>query len=160
MPQMKIPGPDHPITLDSAPGRVQALYAGHVIADSADVILLREADYPAVAYFPRSDVDMAYMARTDHSTHCPYKGEASYYTLNMDGRLSENAVWSYEDPYPAMAAIRDRLAFYPNLVQVRPVEETTATPDADVGEVVRHTDAGDGTTQSPHWPPNVDEPTA
>ena len=158
MPQMKIPGPDHPIVLDSAAGRVQASYAGHVIADSADVIILREADYPPVAYFPRSDVDMAFMARTDHSTHCPYKGQASYYSLNMDGRLSENAVWSYEDPYPAMAAIRDRLAFYPNLVEVRSVEDG-ARP-ADVGEVVRHTDAGDGTSQSPHWPPNVGEPTA
>lgn len=160
MPQMKTPSPDHPITLEAAPGRVQASYAGHVIADSRDVIILREADYPPVAYFPRGDVDMAFMGRTARSTHCPYKGQASYYTLVMDGRLSENAVWSYEDPYPAMAPIRDRLAFYPNLVQVQAVTDAKETAAPHVDEVVRHTDAGDGTSQAPHWPPNVDEPTA
>jgi uncharacterized protein (DUF427 family) len=156
MPQMKIPGPDHPITLEPAPGRMQASYAGHVIADSNNVILLREADYPVVAYFPRGDVDMAFMGRTSHSSHCPYKGQASYYTLDMDGRISENAVWTYEDPYPAMEAIRDRLAFYPNVVRIDPVSEAGAR--RDVNEVVRHTDAGDGTSQAPHWPPNVGEP--
>ena len=160
MPQMKTPGPDHPITLDAAPGRLQALYSGHVIADSQDVILLREADYPPVAYFPRADVDTAYMARTAHSTHCPYKGQASYYTLSMDGRISENAVWSYEDPYPSMAAIRDRLAFYPNIVEVQTVDEIEKAAAPGIDETVRHTDAGDGASQAPHWPPNVDEPTA
>jgi uncharacterized protein (DUF427 family) len=160
MPQMKTPGPDHPITLDAAPGRIQGVYSGHVIADSQDVIILREADYPPVAYFPRADVDMAFMARTSHSTHCPYKGQASYFTLTMDGRISENAVWSYEDPYPAMAAIRDRLAFYPNLVDVQAVHGAGEPAGTSVDETVRHTDAGDGTSQAPHWPPNVDEPTA
>ncbi|HSZ52304.1 MAG TPA: DUF427 domain-containing protein, partial [Caulobacteraceae bacterium] len=91
MPLMKTPGPDHPITLETAPRRMQARYDGHVIADSTDVTILREADYPPVAYFPRGDVDMAFMARTSRSTHCPYKGQASYYTLTMDGRVSENA---------------------------------------------------------------------
>jgi uncharacterized protein (DUF427 family) len=160
MPLMKTPGPDHPITLETAPRRMQARYDGHVIADSTDVTILREADYPPVAYFPRGDVDMAFMARTSRSTHCPYKGQASYYTLTMDGRVSENAVWSYEDPYPAMAAIRDRIAFYPNIVEVQAVDERETAASADIGEVVRHTDAGDGTSQAPHWPPNAGEPAA
>ncbi|HEY1928379.1 MAG TPA: DUF427 domain-containing protein [Caulobacteraceae bacterium] len=160
MPLMKTPGPDHPITLETEPRRMQARYDGHVIADSADVIILREADYPPVAYFPRGDVDMTLMARTSRSTHCPYKGQASYYTLTIDGRVLENAVWSYEEPYPAMTAIRDRLAFYPNIVEVQAVDEAVAPASADVGEVVRHTDAGDGTSQAPHWPPNVGEPRA
>jgi uncharacterized protein (DUF427 family) len=159
MPQMKTPGPDHPITLETAPGRVQARYAGHVIADSENVIVLREADYPPVAYFPRGDVDMGFMGRTSHSTHCPYKGEASYYTLTMDGQISENAVWSYEDPYPAMAAIRDHLAFYPHLVHIDAVADPRAAARPHVDEAVRHTDAGDGTSQAAHWPPNVGEPT-
>jgi uncharacterized protein (DUF427 family) len=160
MPQMKTPGPDHPITLETAPRRMQARYAGQVIADSADVTILREADYPPVAYFPRGDVDMTLMAPTSRSTHCPYKGHASYYTLAVDGRVSENAVWSYEAPYPAMAAIRDRLAFYPNIVEVQAVDEVGMSAATDIGEVVRHTDAGDGTSQAPHWPPNVGEPRA
>src|ERR1700757_4549675 len=143
MPQMKTPGPDHPITLEAAQCRVLARYGGHVIADSDNVIMLREANYPAVAYFPRADVDMAFMARTAHSTHCPYKGQASYYSINMDGRLSENSVWSYEDPYPAMTAIRDHLAFYPNIVQVEAVGEPRNLMAIPVDEVVRHTDAGD-----------------
>jgi uncharacterized protein (DUF427 family) len=156
MPEMKTPGPDHPIVLEAAPGRVQALYAGHVIADSANVLMLREASYPPVAYFPRDDVDMAFMGRTDRRTHCPYKGFASYYTLNMDGKLAENAVWSYEDPYPAMAAIHDRLAFYPNVVEIQLVREPAGP---DVNASVLHTDAGDGTSQAQHWAPTVDEPT-
>jgi uncharacterized protein (DUF427 family) len=155
---MKVPGPDHPITLEAAPGRTQVRYAGHVIADSADVLLLKEATYPAVAYFPRGDVEMAFLGRTDHSTYCPYKGYASYFTLNMDGKLAENAVWSYEDPYPAMATIRDRVAFYPHLVQVELVRGEKAVI-ADVEEAVRHTDAGDGASQAEHWAPTVDEPT-
>ncbi len=154
---MKEPGPDHPITLQLAAGRLQARYAGHVIADSADVLMLKEASYPAVAYFPRPDVDMAFLARTRHSTHCPYKGEASYFSLNMDGELAENAVWTYETPYPAMAAIRERLAFYPNLVSIEPV---SAAGEPDVGAVIRHTDAGDGTSQAERWAPTVKEPDA
>ena len=154
MPSMKLPGPDHPITLAAAPGRMRALYNGHQIAESEDVLILQEADYRPVAYFPRGDVEMAFMAKTAHATHCPYKGEASYYTLDMDGRIAENAAWSYEDPYPAMDLIKGRLAFYTSLVEV----EAIATPATDVGEIVRHTDAGDGASQAPAWTPTVDEP--
>jgi uncharacterized protein (DUF427 family) len=113
MTTMKIPGPDYPITFEAAGGRVRATYQGHVIADSADVVMLHESRHEPVAYFPRDDVDMGFLGRTDHSTYCPYKGHASYFTLTMDGVIGENVVWTYEDPYPAMERIRGRLAFYP-----------------------------------------------
>ena len=115
---VKVPGPDHPITLSGHEGRIQALYNGHLIADSADVIFLKEATYKPVAYFPRDDVEMAFLANTDLDTYCPYKGHASYFTVTMDGRIAENAVWSYEAPHPGMAAIAERLAFYPNAVTI------------------------------------------
>jgi uncharacterized protein (DUF427 family) len=158
---MKTPGPDHPITIEPAAKRWRARFAGHVIADSADALILREANYPARIYFPREDVAMAYMSRTERSTHCPYKGDASYYTLLMDGRFADNAVWSYEAPYPAMEAIAGRLSFYPNQIEIYEVaDEATASPDAahDVDAVVQHTDAGDGTSQRGHWTPNVEPP--
>ena len=163
IPQQKVPGPDHPITIEAAPGRMQGAYMGHVIADSANVLLLREASYPPVAYFPRGDVDMSFLTRSDHHTHCPYKGEASYYTLNMDGQLTKNAVWSYEEPYEAMEAIRGRLAFYP-VVEVRAVEDEargSAEKDSErarVDDIVRHTDRGDGASQADAWAPNVVQP--
>ena len=120
---MKIPGPDHPITLEPCRGRVQAAFAQHVIADTDDALVVRECDYPPVVYFPMDDVDMAFLAKTDRSTTCPYKGHASYWTIYMDGRLAENSVWAYEDPYPAMAALRGRVAFYPNVVEVYEIDE-------------------------------------
>lgn len=118
---MKIPGPDHPITITPVPGRWQALFNGEVIADSADVRVLKEASYPAVIYFPRADVTMAALTRTTRSTHCPYKGDAAYYSLSVGDRQAENAVWTYEAAYPAMAEIDGRLAFYSDRVDVREV---------------------------------------
>src|SRR5215469_1398096 len=120
---VKVPGPDHPITLTGHEGRIQALYNGHLIADSGDVIWLKEASYKPVAYFPREDVEMGFLAQTRLDTYCPYKGHASYFTVNMDGQIAENAVWTYETPHPAMALIRDRLAFYPNHVEIHVVGE-------------------------------------
>jgi uncharacterized protein (DUF427 family) len=163
---MKTPGPDHPITLTPATRRWRAVYSGHVIADSNDAIVLKEASYKPVVYFPRADVAMDYMSRTDRSTHCPYKGDANYYTLVMDGHIAENAVWTYEKPYPAMALIEGRLAFYPDKVETYEVDDAAVNPDHDrdlekrggVDAVVQHTDAGDGTTQRPHWQPSVDRP--
>ena len=115
---MKIPGPDHPITLEPAPGPVRAAYDNHVIAETKDAVILREANYPPVYYLPMADVEMSLMAKTDHHTTCPYKGEDSYWTIAMEGRIAENAAWAYEDPYPAVAAIKGRIAFYPNMVEV------------------------------------------
>src|SRR5688500_16696601 len=158
---MKIPGPDHPITVTPAARRWRAKFAGHVIADSDAALVLKEATYPPVVYFPREDVSMEYMSRTTHSTHCPYKGDASYYTLLMDGHFAENAIWTYETPYPAMTAIANHLAFYPNQVELYEVDDAAVNPhhvDADVDQAVQHTDAGDGTTQREHWPANVNTP--
>ena len=153
MPEMKLPGADHPITVAFNPKRVEVVYNGHTIADSRRALTLQESTYPAVQYIPREDVDMAYMSRTEHHTFCPYKGEASYYTLLMDGAFAENAVWSYEDPYPAMAEIKDHLAFYPNKVEIR-LHADAAAPDA-IRDAIEHTDSGSGSSQLEHAPPNV-----
>jgi uncharacterized protein (DUF427 family) len=148
--------PDTPrIAIRPAAARWRAKFAGHVIADSNDATILEEPGHAPVVYFPRQDVSMEYMSRTARTTHCPYKGEAAYYTLLMDGDFAENAVWTYEDPLPGAEPIAGRLAFYPNMVEVYPVSDAEVNPQAhreDVDEVVRHTDAGDGTTQAPHWP--------
>ncbi len=156
MPEMKIPGPDHPITVAANPKRVQVLYNGHVIADTRKALILKESSYRPVLYFPREDVDMAFLTRTDHSTHCPYKGDASYYTLLMDGRFAENAVWTYETPYPAMETIKDLLAFYPNQVEI--VEVGDATHPEAVREAILHTDDGAGQSQKEHWAPTALNP--
>jgi uncharacterized protein (DUF427 family) len=89
---------------------------GKVIADTRDALTLREASYPAVQYIPRRDVDMAALTRSDHTTYCPYKGDASYYSIPAGGDRSLNAVWTYEIPFKAIAQIEDYLAFYPNRV--------------------------------------------
>lgn len=109
---MKIPGPDHPITVAPTAGRVVVKAGGKVIADTRAALTLREASYPPVQYIPRADADMSLLTRSDHTTHCPYKGDASYYSLPG----AENAVWTYETPYPAVAGIVGHLAFYPNRV--------------------------------------------
>lgn len=106
------------IRMHANPRRVRALYQNHVIADSDDVITLEEEGLPAVQYFPRDDVSMEYMSKTDRHTTCPYKGEASYYTILMEGVFADNAVWSYEDPIEGMEALRGRVAFYPDRVEV------------------------------------------
>jgi uncharacterized protein (DUF427 family) len=90
--------------------------AGQVIAATRDALTLREASYPAVQYVPRKDVDMTLLARTSHATYCPYKGDASYYSIPVGGERSTNAVWTYETPYHAVAAIKDYVAFYPERV--------------------------------------------
>jgi uncharacterized protein (DUF427 family) len=113
---MKVPGPDHPITIEENATRVRVLFSGKVVADTTRALALREASYPAVYYIPRTDADMGLLKATSHSTHCPYKGDASYFTINADGRNADNAVWSYEQPFPAVAEIKEYLAFYPNRV--------------------------------------------
>ncbi len=112
----KIPGPDHPISIAPHPSRVVVTVAGKVVADTRQALSLREASYPAVLYIPRSDADMALLERSGHTTYCPYKGDCSYYSIPVGGERSRNAVWTYEMPYAAMAAIKDHLAFYPDRV--------------------------------------------
>jgi uncharacterized protein (DUF427 family) len=96
--------------------RVRVTIAGKAIADSSNALTLKEASYPPVHYIPRADVDMSALTRTDHRTRCPYKGDASYFTIRVDGRQADNAAWSYEQPFPAVAEIKEHLAFYPNRV--------------------------------------------
>jgi uncharacterized protein (DUF427 family) len=121
---MKLPGPDHPITITPNPKRVRVTLGGQVIAETSHALILQEASYKPVQYIPRADAEMALLVRTERSTHCPYKGDASYFTIeipgeipgNPGGRRAENAVWSYESPFPAMADIAGHLAFYPDRV--------------------------------------------
>lgn len=114
MPEKLEPGPDHPITITPAERRVVVKAGGRIIADTARALKLEEADYPPVYYIPRDDADPRALTRTDHVTHCPYKGDASYFSA--PGERGTNAVWSYETPHDAVAAIRDHLAFYPDRV--------------------------------------------
>jgi len=113
---MKLPGPDHPITIAPNGKRVRVTFAGEVIADTRRALTLKEANYPPVQYIPRADAAMRLLRKTEHHTVCPYKGEATYFSIAAGGRTAENAVWSYEEPYPAMADIAGYLAFYPNRV--------------------------------------------
>jgi uncharacterized protein (DUF427 family) len=115
---MKIPGPDHPITISPNPKRVTISINGKTVADTTSALALKEASYPVVQYIPRKDVDMMLLRKTTHSTHCPYKGDASYYSIASASGHIENAVWSYESPFPAMADIKEYLAFYPNKVTI------------------------------------------
>jgi uncharacterized protein (DUF427 family) len=108
--------PDHPITIMAAPHRVRVTFAGRVVADTTRALALTEASYAPVMYIPREDVDLATLERTTHKTHCPYKGDASYYSIRTDDRTSQNAIWSYEQPFEAVAAIAGYMAFYPNRV--------------------------------------------
>ena len=112
----KIPGPDHPIEIQPNASRVVVTVGGRVIADTLEALTLSEAGYAAVQYILRRDVDMTALARSDHTTYCPYKGEASYFSIPIGGERSTNAVWTYETPFPAMAAIKDYVAFYPDRV--------------------------------------------
>ncbi len=156
---MKIPDESHPITIERAPTTVRVLFEGHEIADSDDVLVLREASYPPVYYFPRDDVRMLFLRRTDKVTHCPYKGDASYFTIYRDANVIENAVWSYEDPFPSVGQIGNRVAFYPEHVEFQLGQSVAAQAEGlDVGEVIRHTDSGSGRSQAEHWPANVDMP--
>ena len=112
------PGPDHPITVDPSTEHVLVTVAGRKIADTHRALALREANYPVVHYIPLDDVDKTLLERTDHSTHCPFKGDASYYSIPVGGDAAENAVWTYEQPSEAVAAIKDHVAFYPDRVEI------------------------------------------
>ncbi len=114
--QIKLPGPDHPISIQRNPARVIVSVAGRAVADTRNALTLREATYSPVEYIPVEDVDFSQLERTDHTTYCPYKGDCNYYSITPGGRKSVNAVWSYEDPYPAVAQIKGHVAFYPDRV--------------------------------------------
>jgi uncharacterized protein (DUF427 family) len=111
--------PDHRISTAPAKSHVQVIYKGEVIADTRDAVAMKEGSYPVVYYVPRKDVKMDRLVRTSHSTYCPFKGNASYFSL-ADG--PDNAVWSYEQPYDEVAVIKGMLAFYPDKVDSIAVE--------------------------------------
>src|SRR5271169_299192 len=113
---MKLPGLSHPITIARNSNRVRVVFAGQVIADTTRALTLCEAGYPPVQYIPRADVVMSRLTRSARSSHCPFKGDAGYFSIVAGATTSDNAVWSYEQPFPAMAKIAGYLAFYPNRV--------------------------------------------
>src|SRR6202162_4798099 len=119
---MKIPGPEHPISIVANPSRVVVKVGGTVIADTREALTLKEAAYSPVQYIPRKDVDMTQLQRTVHQTYCPYKGECAYFSIPAGGERSVNAVWSYEAPYVAVSAIREYLAFYPDRIDAIEIE--------------------------------------
>jgi uncharacterized protein (DUF427 family) len=114
--EIRIPGPDHPITISPQAGKVRVTVAGEIVAESTRTLRLEEKGYPPVYYLPREDADMSLLVRTSHYTYCPYKGDCTYYSIPMGGEKSEYAVWTYEKPYKAVASIKDHLAFYPSRV--------------------------------------------
>ena len=114
--EIKIPGPDHPITISPAEGKVRVIVAGRIVAESTRVLRLEEKGYPPVYYLPRNDADMSLLVRTTHYTYCPYKGDCTYYSIPIGGSKSEYAVWTYEKPYETVASIKEYLAFYPSRV--------------------------------------------
>ena len=114
--QIKVPGPDHPISIQPNPARVVVSVAGRVVADTRNALTLREADYPPVQYIPANDVDFSQLERTDHATYCPSKGDCSYSSIPAGGKRSVNAVWSYQHPFPAVEQIKGHVAFYPDRV--------------------------------------------
>jgi len=111
-----VPGPDHPISIECNPSRIVVSVAGRVIANTHNALTLREADYPPVHYIPREDVNLSQLKRSDPATYCPYKGDCNYYSIPVGGKNSVNAVWTYENPYPAVAQIKGHVAFYPDRV--------------------------------------------
>lgn len=113
---IRIPGPDHPITITDNPKRVIVKAGGKVVADTRAAKILQEASYPPVHYIPRADLDLSLVERTDHTTYCPYKGDASYYSITPGGSRSANAIWSYEEPHAAVVQIAGHVAFYPDRV--------------------------------------------
>ena len=113
---IKIPGPDHPITVERNPKRITVTLGGKTIADTSRALTLREAKYPPVQYIPREDVAMEALARSETTSYCPYKGEASYFSIPAGGARSVDAIWTYETPYDAVTEIKDHLAFYPDRI--------------------------------------------
>jgi uncharacterized protein (DUF427 family) len=112
------PGPDHPITIEKNPARVTVRAGGKVVADTTAALVLQESNYPAVQYIPLADVDQSLLTETDTSTYCPFKGDASYYTVTTsDGELTD-VTWTYHEPHEAVASIVDHLAFYANKVEI------------------------------------------
>jgi uncharacterized protein (DUF427 family) len=122
---MKIPGPDHPISVKASVGRVTVRWNGQLIADSSRALTLEEAGFAPVQYLPLEDVEASVLEPSPHVTYCPYKGDATYYTLKAGGQRTLNAVWTYKEPFAAVASIAGYVAFYPDRVDRIQLEERT-----------------------------------
>lgn len=118
---MSAPGQAHAITIEKNPNRVTVTFNGTVVADTRRALVLKEGRLPPVTYVPREDVQMSYLQRTDHATHCPFKGDASYFSVHFDGKTADNAVWTYETPLDAVKSIARYVSFYKEKLDV--VEE-------------------------------------
>ena len=116
--QPRLPGPDHPITVSDHPARVVVSVGDHVIADSTEALELREASYPPVLYLPLADLDRSVLTDSQTTSYCPYKGEASYFSITTPDGVLEDAVWYYETAYDAVGEISGHAAFYPDRVQI------------------------------------------
>jgi uncharacterized protein (DUF427 family) len=123
--EMKLPGPDHQISIAPSTDRVLVRSGETTIADSNSTLVLHETNYQPVRYIPLSDVDRSLLTPSDLTTYCPYKGDASYYSIIADQERGTNAVWFYDQPYPAVAEIKDHVAFYPDRVDL-----TVSAPEA------------------------------
>ncbi|OBA83988.1 hypothetical protein A9W99_06230 [Mycobacterium sp. 1164966.3] len=123
-PEIKVPSAGHPIIIEPTNGRVTVRVNGEVVADSISALVLREATLPAVQYIPLADVVQERLTRTDTSTYCPFKGEASYYSVTTSGGDTvDDVIWTYEQPYPAVAAIAGHVAFYPDKAEISVVAD-------------------------------------
>ena len=109
------------ITVTPAKGTYSIRAGGAVLGETSNALELREGDYDPVIYVPRADVAMAFLERTDRTSHCPHKGDAAYYSVVTKSETIPDAVWTYEAPKDDVAAIRDHLAFYPGKVTVERV---------------------------------------
>ena len=116
------PGPDHPITITPNHNRVVVVVAGKVVADTRNALTLQESTYPPVQYIPLADVDRSLLEPTATESYCPYKGEASYYSIPLGGEKAADAVWEYREPYGPVALVKDHVAFYPDRVDAIDVE--------------------------------------
>ncbi|UGT44931.1 DUF427 domain-containing protein [Nocardia yamanashiensis] len=116
--ERRIPGPDHPITIEKTGQRVVARAGGQVVAETTRALTLQEANYPPVQYIPLEDVDRRLLTPSATQTYCPYKGDASYYTVDLPEGPLTDAVWVYHEPYDSVAPIADHVAFYTDRVQV------------------------------------------
>jgi uncharacterized protein (DUF427 family) len=114
----KIPGAEHPITVQATGEKVVVRARGRVVAESANALTLDEAGYPPVQYIPIDDVDETVLRASTTATYCPYKGDASYFSIDTPDGVMHDAVWTYAQPYPAVAAIAGHLAFYPDKLEI------------------------------------------
>ena len=156
--------------MDPAPGsmsitacakRVEALFEGHIIANSGQARVVRRHGKAEVHYFPKADVEMAALVATGHTADDPLAGKARYWTIVRDARVIENAAWSYDEPMAGAEALRDMIAFRPDVVEIHVLDkdpDRVWRQEDRIGEYIRHTDSGSGRSQEERWPANVSQP--